>query len=134
LSEGAEAAGGLGLLVTTFLPWYSAGGEHLTAWQAFSVTDFFLAAAVIAALSVAAAVLFRISVSYPIAGSTVSALFGGIALLLIVIRLLNPPGGGGVGIEYGAWLGLISAAAITLGAYVAMQEPTAHRAAANSAG
>jgi hypothetical protein len=124
LGELVAAIGGLGLLVTSFLPWYSAGGEDATAWQAFSVTDFFLAAAVIAALSVAAAVLFRISVSYPIAGSTVSALFGGIAVLLIVIRLINPPGGG-VGVEYGAWLGLICAAAITFGGYLAMQEPQA---------
>jgi hypothetical protein len=131
LGELVGAIGGLGLLVASFLPWYSAGGENVTAWQAFSVTDLFLAAAVVATLSVTAAVLFRISVSYPIAGSTVSALFGGIALILIVIRLINPPGDGGVDVEYGAWIGLSAAAAITLGGYLGMQEPQAsgHQAA-----
>ena len=39
LGELVGAVGGLGLLVSSFLPWYSAGGEVATAWQAFSVTD-----------------------------------------------------------------------------------------------
>lgn len=121
LGELVGAAGGLGLLVAGFLPWYSAGGENATAWQAFSVTDIVLAAAAVVSMSVAACVLFRISVSYPVAGSSVTAGFGAIAALLIVIRMLNPPGSGDVGLEIGAWLGLVSAAAITIGGYMGMQ-------------
>jgi hypothetical protein len=121
LGELVEAVGGLGLLVAGFLPWYSAGGQDATAWQAFSVTDLILAAAAIVGLSVGIVVLTRLSVSYPVAGSSVATGFGAVALVLIVYRLIDPPGGAGVDFEIGAWLGLVSAAAITLGGYLGMQ-------------
>jgi hypothetical protein len=113
------------------LPWYSAGGENATAWQAFSVVDIFIAAAVVAALSVGVCVLFRISVSYPVAGSTVTALFGAIALVLIAYRLVDPPGSD-LDLEAGAWLGLVAAAGVALGGYLGMQEPSGHQAAASA--
>jgi hypothetical protein len=129
LGELVGAIGGLGLLVSSFLPWYSAGGEDATAWQAFSVTDLFLAAAAVAGLSAAIVVLTHLSVSYPVAGSSVAALFGSIAVVLIVIRLIDPPGGGGVDREIGAWLGLFCAAAVTVGGYLGMQPRRAPRTA-----
>jgi hypothetical protein len=124
------ALGGLGLLVASFLPWYSVDGENATAWQAFSVTDVILAAAAVVALSVAACVLFRISVSYPVAGSSVATGFGAIAAVLIVVRLIDPPGGGGLDVEIGAWLGLLCAGAITIGGYMGMQPLKAPRGSA----
>jgi hypothetical protein len=132
LGEWVEAIGGLGLLVAAVLPWYSAGGEDATAWQAFSVTDVILAAAAAIALSVAVCVLFGISVSYPVAGSSVATGFGFVAIVLIVIRMIDPPGSADVGLEIGVWLGLLSAVAITVGGYLGMQplkEPNAVSAA-----
>ena len=81
-----------------------------------------LAAAAIVALSVGAVVLGRFSVSYPVAGSSVALGFGGLALLLIVYRLINPPGSGDVDREIGAWLGLIAAAGIIWGGWLGIQE------------
>ena len=130
LGELVGAIGGLGLLVASFLPWYSAGGEDATAWQAFSVTDIVLAAAAVAALSVALCVLFRISVSYPVAGSSVATGFGFVAAVLIVIRMIDPPGAGDIGLEFGAWLGLASAVAVTIGGYMGMQPLKAPKASA----
>ena len=91
-----------------------------------------IAAAAIAGLSVGISVLGRISVSYPVAGSAVATGFGGLALLLIAYRLINPPGSEGVDREFGAWLGLIAAAGITYGGYLGMQEqrPLRHPSAA----
>ncbi len=129
LGELAGAVGGVGLLVSSFLPWYSAGGQDATAWQAFSVTDLVLAAAAVMGVSVAICVLARISVSYPVAGSSVAAGLGAVALILIVIRLIDPPGEGEVGIEIGAWLGLVSAIAVTIGGYLGMQPMKAPRTA-----
>jgi len=123
------AIGGLGLLVAGFLPWYSAGGENATAWQAFSVTDLILAAAAVTALSVAGCVLFRISVSYPVAGSSVATGLGAVALVLTIYRLIDPPGGGGVDIEIAAWVGLVCTAAITIGGYMGMQPMNAPQTA-----
>jgi hypothetical protein len=119
------AISGLGLLVASFLPWYSAGGEDVTAWQAFSVVDLLMAAASIAALGLAVVVIARLSVSYPAAGSAISTGFGALALILIAYRVINPPGSGDTEREIGAWLGLLAAAGITLGGYLGMQEPRA---------
>ena len=124
------AIGGLGLLVASFLPWYSAGGKDASAWQAFSVTDIVLAAAAVAALSVATCVLFRISVSYPVAGSSVATGFGLVSVVLIVIRMIDPPGAGDPSVEFGAWLGLVSAVAVTIGGYMGMQPLKAPKASA----
>jgi hypothetical protein len=129
LGELVGAVGGLGLLVAGFLPWYSTGGVDATAWQAFSVTDVILAAAAAVALSVAACVLFRISVSYPVAGSSVATGIGFVAIVLIVIRMIDPPGTGDPSVEIGAWIGLVSAIAVTVGGYLGMQPVKAPRAA-----
>ena len=64
----------------------------------------------------------RSSVSYPVAGSSVAGGLGIVALVLIVIRLINPPGSGDVDREIGAWLGLIAAAGIAWGGWLGMQE------------
>jgi hypothetical protein len=118
------AVSGLGLLVVSFLPWYSAGGHDVTAWQAFSVTDIVMALAALTALSVGIVAFGRLSVSYPVAGSAVTTGFGGVALLLIAYRLIDPPGSGDVDREIGAWLGLLAAAGITWGGWLGMQEPS----------
>jgi hypothetical protein len=128
LGELVGAVSGLGLLVASFLPWYSFDGDDVTAWEAFSVIDLFIAAAALAALSVGVVVLFRLSVSYPVAGSTVTTLFGGLALVLVAYRLIDPPGSD-LDLELGAWLGFLLAAGVTLGGYLGMQEPNSARAA-----
>lgn len=105
--------------------------DQITGWKAFSVTDIVLAAAAAVALSVAICVLLRISVSYPVAGSSVATGIGFVSVVLIVIRMINPPGYGAVSLEIGAWIGLVSAVAITLGGYLGMQPlkvPTASAA------
>ena len=122
MGELVGAISGLGLLVVSFLPWYSAGGENATAWQAFSVTDIVLTAAAALSISVGIVVLLRLSVSYPVAGSSVAGGLGVVALILVVIRLINPPGGGDVDREIGAWLGLIATAGIACGGWLGMQE------------
>ena len=45
----------------------------------------------------------------PVVGSTITLGLAALAALLIALRLIDPPGGEGVGLEAGAWLGLILA-------------------------
>ena len=92
------------------------------------MTDIVLAAAAVMAISVGIVVLFRLSVSYPVAGSSVAGGLGIIALILIVIRLINPPGSGDLDREIGAWLGLVAAAGIAWGGWLGVQEPRWTRA------
>jgi len=123
---------GLGLLVSSFLPWYSSGDENATAWQAFSVTDLVILAASIAGLVVGIVVLFRLSVSYPIAGCAIAAGFGLLAFACILFRLIDPPGNGDIERQVGVWLGLIAAAGVGVGGYLGMQEPSWHPDAAGT--
>jgi hypothetical protein len=125
LGELVGAVSGLGLLVASFLPFYSEFEVNVTAWQAFSITDLVMAAAGIAALSVGVVVLLRLSVSYPVAGSAVTTGVGALALVVIAYRIIDPPGNGDVGREIGAWLSLVAAAGITFGGYLGMQDSSA---------
>ncbi len=77
--------------------------------------------AALLSLSVGLVVLTGASVSYPIAGSAVATGFGAAAFVCILFRLIDPPGDG-LDREIAAWLGLICAAGITVGGYLAMQE------------
>lgn len=117
------AVSGPGLLVVSFVPWYSARGEELNAWEAFGVLDVVLAVAAVMALSVALVALTRLSVSYPVAGSSVTAGIGIIAFFWVLYRVINPPGSGDLDREAGAWLGLLATAGIAWGGYLGMQEP-----------
>jgi Tfp pilus assembly protein PilZ len=128
------AVSGLGLLVVSFLPWFSAGGADATAWQSFSVIDLVLLAAAIVSLSVALVVVTRLSVSYPVAGSAVATGVGAAAFVCVLYRLIDPPGGSGVDREVGVWLGLLAAAGVTLGGYLGMQPRSAPGHAAGNVG
>ena len=131
MGELVGAVSGVGLLVVTFLPWYSAGGEDLTAWQAFGVLDIVLAVAAVMGLSVGLVVLTRLSVSYPVAGSSVTAGIGAVAFVWVLYRLINPPGSGELDRQVGIFLGLLATAGVAWGGYLGMQEPSGHQAALN---
>jgi hypothetical protein len=93
-----------------------------TAWQSFDFIDLVLLVAVIASVGFALIDMTGTSVSLPVAGSALTAGIGAIAFLLVLYRLIDPPGGDGVGREIGVWLGLITTAGITYGGYLGMQE------------
>jgi hypothetical protein len=92
------------------------------AWQSFDVIDLVLLLAVITSVGFAVIDLSGASVSLPVAGSAITAGIGALAFVLVLYRLINPPGGDGVEREFGVWLGLIATAAIAYGGYEGMQE------------
>src|SRR4051794_37988361 len=94
-----SAAAGAMLLATLFLPWYGLdldGRATADAWQAFGVIDVVLFATAVAAITL------------PIARGRARWLIAGLAalaLLLVVARIIDPPGRG-LGLRSGAPLGL----------------------------
>jgi hypothetical protein len=149
LGRGALIAGvsGLLLFLFMFLGWYGAGGaadelveqaqqaaEQLgvqgpedvdttaNAWESFDFIDLILMLAVIVAVVFAAIELTGASVSLPVAMSSLTAGIGGLAFLLVLYRIINPPGEGDIDREIGIWLGLLATAGITAGGYLGMQE------------
>jgi len=67
-------------------------------------------------------------VSLPVAGSALTAGIGAFAFLLVLFRLISPPGDSVAGQDIdlsrdiGIWLGLLATAGITYGGYQGMQE------------
>jgi uncharacterized membrane protein YhaH (DUF805 family) len=104
-----------------------AGGG--SAWDALDVIPIFLMAAIVVAIAVAVIRLTDADVEPPFSLNTLVAVLGGLAVLLILYRIINPPGGGDFGgvsvdttLKLGIFLGLIAAAGIAYGGYSAMRE------------
>lgn len=137
---------GLLLFIFMFFSWYGPPDEiggvevptdqleaagvdtSINAWQAFSLVDLILFLAVIVAVGVMVIEMTGASVSLPVAGSAVTAGIGALAFLLVLYRLIDPPGDTVAGQDIdlsrdiGIWLGLLATAGITYGGYEGMQE------------
>src|SRR3954470_13252697 len=88
VGEWLAAASGAALLVLLFIPWY---GDD-SAWEAFAVTDVFLALVAIAALTLAFLTATQKTVAVPLALNAMLAPVTVVALLLVIIRLAHAPG------------------------------------------
>jgi hypothetical protein len=135
----ADAAAVL-LFIFMFFEWFSvdfSGGEGLftvsggfNAWESFSFIDIVLFVTVLAAVAVAIVRLTDALVEPPVSVNAVVAILGGISVLLILYRIISPPGFDGasdvpgvdVSPSIGVFLGLIAAVGIAYGGYRAMQE------------
>jgi len=134
LRTGERIAGiaGVALLIIMFLNWWGApeieieglgtvGGEgSANAWEAADVLDLLWALAALAGIALAVMAATSSQVNMPVAMSAITAGLGGLAVLTILYRLIDPPFDADR--EFGVFLGLIAAAGIAYGGWVAMQE------------
>lgn len=139
LSTGEKIAGGSAVLLFIFMffDWFkvdvsddsglfsvSFGGS---AWDALDVIPIILMVAIVVAIGVAVIRLTDAVVEPPISVNSLVAILGGISVLLILYRIIDPPSAGDVpGIDVnpaiGIFLGLLAAGGIAYGGYRAMQE------------
>jgi hypothetical protein len=107
-----------------------AGGGG-SAWDALDVIPIFLMLAIVAAIGVAVIRLTDADLEPPVSLNAIVAALGALAVLLILYRIIDPPGGGSSGFEgvevdttlkLGIFLGLLAAAGIAYGGYSAMRE------------
>lgn len=138
LSRGEKIAGASGalLFIFMFFKWFGVSAETAignfgfswNAWDSLELIRFILLITVLAAVG---SVLLKASgneLSLPMPPATIVTLLGALSVLLILYRIIDPPGGGadvtGVGLsrQLGVFLGLIAAAGVTYGGYTAMQE------------
>jgi hypothetical protein len=127
--------GGVALLATMFLSWYSAGGSatfqgqdievslDFNAWQAFSVTDLILALTALSGIALAVLTASRRSPALPVAASVITSTLGALATLLVFYRILNQPGPNEfLEVKLGAFLGFLSVLAVAVGGYLAVRD------------
>jgi hypothetical protein len=139
LSRGERIAALAAILLfgSMFLPWFGHAGAvqrasqavgytlnvpEITsnAWQDFGFIDIVL---LLAALSALAAALLPASGRRAELGRNMcraAAGLGSLSVLLVLFRLIDPPGGGSL--RAGAFIGLLAAGAIAVGAYFLLQE------------
>lgn len=131
LGRGELIAGiaGLVLILGMFIfAWYGLEGFSGDAFDALD--DWVNIILVFTAFSAMALALFGNDVSrVSVPLSAITAVLGGLSAIIILFYIISPPsvGGGGLGsidldTKLGAWVGLISAVAIAIGGYLAMQE------------
>lgn len=124
------AIAGVVMLVALFLPWYSAGGQNVNAWEAMAVDDVILAVAALLAIAAAFVVSLRRVSSLSVAATSLALLPAGVGLIVTVYRLLSPAPPVDVSLEIGAWLALLAAVGIAVGAWAgAKDEGPARRSA-----
>jgi hypothetical protein len=132
----------LALFVLMFFGWYgsevSGQVENLayvaassagSTWQSLGLISLVLALTIVVAVVAAALRAVGSTWQPAIPPSAAVAVLGGVSTLLIVFRILVPPGLGTVGgitiratLELGAFLGLVAAAGIAYGGYRGMGE------------
>jgi peptidoglycan/LPS O-acetylase OafA/YrhL len=111
---------GVVLLVVMFLRWYQVDSRSIDAWEAFSVTDIFLAAAAIAGILAAVLTAANTKPDAPITWESGTVLVAFIAAILATYRLIDPPDN--LTRCYGVYLGLIAVLAVLVGAFLAERD------------
>lgn len=119
-----------GLEVSSSFGGFGGGGVSRNAWGSYGFIDIILFITVIAAVALAALAASSTEVNLPVALSAIVAGLGILSVILIIISLISPPNFSGVDLpngvdktrKIGAFLGLIAAAAVAYGGWVAMQE------------
>jgi hypothetical protein len=132
--EWIAAAGGVTLLVSLFLHWYQGstlclapeqcfGPAEYTGWESFAVVDLALALVALFAVSIWVITATQDTPAVAIAADAMLALFGVVATLLVVIRLIDPPGvEQHVSTSIGGFVALVGALGTTVGAGLAMRD------------
>ncbi|MDA0163798.1 hypothetical protein OM076_26240 [Solirubrobacter ginsenosidimutans] len=140
-AEPIAGLGGVLLLVSLFLPWYMPNlptaldgatlqvkqftlvVESVTAWQAFTVTDILLAVIALPAILVPVISVTTSGPAKSIGIAVIASATGWLAILLVVFRLLDPPGpNGAADLRYGAWLALAGAILAWVGSWLSMRD------------
>ena len=144
LSTGEKIAGASALLLFLFMffDWFSVevsggGGGFVAsvtgsgnAWDALDNIPIFLVIVIVFTVAVVGIRLADAAFEPALSLNAVVAVAGAISVLLILYRIIDPPGGGdevpGLSVDVspslGIFLGLIAAAGIAYGGYRAMQE------------
>ena len=97
---------------------------HLNAWEGSSFNDIVWFVTAVVAIGLGLMAMSQTEANLPVATSAIVTALGALSLVLIVIRIIDPPGSFGfdLGRAYGVWLGLIAIIGITAGGWIAMQE------------
>jgi hypothetical protein len=125
IGEIVAGAGGVLLLVSMFLGWYTVRGrdDNLTAWGAFGFVDVLLAVVALLGIALALSEVVGRGPVLPVALGVITTTLGLAGTLLLAYRILNQPGPNDViGVSAGAWIGLVASLGVFLGAWLSLSD------------
>jgi hypothetical protein len=121
LGELLALAGAVCVIVSLFLPWYENAAGKLSAWDTFGPALVLLIAAVAAALGLVLSTITERSTALPVAAGVWSTLFGIVAVIAAIVRVLERPEHA-TSLCAGAWLALAGAILMLVGSWQSMRD------------
>ncbi len=121
LGELGALAGAVCVIVSLWLPWYENAAGKLTGWNTFGPTLVLLIAAAAAALGLVVSAVTERSTALPVAAAVWSTVFGIIAVICAVVRVLERPEHS-TSLCAGAWLALAGAILMLAGSWQSMRD------------
>jgi hypothetical protein len=114
-------AGAVCVIVSLTQPWYENSFAQLSVWETFGPAVVLLLAATAAALMLVVATIAERSTALPVAAGVWSTLFGTIAVIAAIVRVLERPDHADH-VCRGAWLALAGAILILIGSWWSMRD------------
>jgi hypothetical protein len=114
-------AGSICVIVSLLEPWYESPIGQLDAWDTFGPAMVLLLAALCAALAMVISALTERSPALPVSTAVWCVPLGLLAVIAAVVRVIERPDHA-TGLCSGAWLALVGAAAILVGAWLALRD------------
>jgi drug/metabolite transporter (DMT)-like permease len=121
LGELFALAGAICVIVSLFEPWYENSLGKLSAWDTFGPALVLLIAAVAAALGLVVSTITERSTALPVAAAVWSTLFGIVAVIAAIVRVLERPEHA-FSLCAGAWLALAGAILMLVGSWQSLRD------------
>ena len=121
LGELLALAGAICVIVSLLERWYENAYGNLSAWDTFGPAVVLLIAAVAAALALVLSTITERSTALPVAAAVWSTLFGIIAVIAAIVRVLERPEHA-TSVCIGAWLALAGAVLFLVGSWQSMRD------------
>lgn len=121
LGELLALAGAICVIVSLFLPWYENAAGKLSAWDTFGGALVLLIAAAAAALGLVISTITERSTALPVAAAIWSTLFGIVAVIAAIVRVLERPDHASK-LCAGAWVALAGAILMLVGSWQSMRD------------
>ena len=121
LGELLALAGAVCVIVSLWLPWYENAVGKLSAWNTFGPALVLLMAAAAAALGLVVSTITERSPALPVAAAVWSTLFGVLAVISAVVRVLERPEHA-TSLCSGAWLALAGAILMLVGSWQSIRD------------